>query len=438
MSNPYIPITEEERAQMLEKIGVKKASDLFADIPAAVAMKGKLPIADGKSEAEVERYIKALAAKNTVGTSFLGFGTYDHIIPAAVTALANNPIFVTAYTPYQPEISQGVLEAIFEYQSMVCEVTGMDVSNASLYDAASACVEAGVMALSNKRKSDTILVSPTIHPYYLETLKAWTLGTDRKIVMLDEKDNLTDFSTLESKVTETSALVLCQSPNRYGYFEDYSGIADKVHNFGMLFAVSSDPMSLALQKSQGEWGADIAVGDMQSFGMPVGFGGPYCGYMAVKSDLMRKIPGRIVGQTVDTKGQRCFVLTLQAREQHIKRERATSNICSNEALCALTAVIYASEMGWAGITEAAKQSYAKSHYLADKLGVKNNNGADFFCEFVLPFSSQKARDKFYDLALGKNIWAGVKLDDSKLLVAVTEKRTKEELDSYIALKKEVE
>lgn len=420
---------------MLEKIGIGSTDRLFSDVPSSVAL-DRIPIADGITEFETERYIRSLAQQNCKGVCFLGFGSYDHIIPAAVTALANNPAFVTAYTPYQPEISQGVLEGIFEYQSMVCELTGLPVSNASLYDGASACVEACALALADKRKSTTCLVSETLHPFYIETLKAWALGTDRRLVFVPEKDGISDFDKLDGLFTEETAIFLAQSPNKYGYFEDFSGIAEKVHSKKALFAVSSDPMSLAMQKSQGEWGADIAVGDMQSFGLPVSFGGPYCGYMAVTSELMRKIPGRVVGRTVDRDGKESYVLTLQAREQHIKRERATSNICSNEALAALTSVIYASEMGWNGITEAARQSYAKAHYLYDALGLSQENGADFFLEFPIPFESEKDLDEFISKAEEKGIFAGVKIAPELLLVAVTEKRTKEELDAYISLAKE--
>lgn len=444
----YIPHTEQETRAMLDAIGVKSLEDLFSDVrEAGCLLERPLDIEKGRSEEQTLDIIRGLAALNIKGVSFLGAGSYDHVIPSAVKSLSSLPAFSTAYTPYQPEISQGVLEAIFEYQSLICELTGMDVSNASLYDGASAAAEAASLAIADKRKSSRVVLSGTMHPFAIQCVKTWALGTGREVVVLPEKNGVNDYSSLESLLDDSAAAFIAQSPNRYGYLEDFTGVADLVHSRKCLFAISSDPLSLAMQKSQAEWGADIAFGDTQVLGIPMGFGGPYCGYMAVRQDLMRKIPGRIVGQTVDTEGRRAFVLTLQAREQHIKRERATSNICSNEALCSLTNVIYASLLGWEGLKEASSQSYSKAHYLAaglKELGYCAGAGlAPFWCEFPVVFKSPEKLEEFTEEMKRNGIFAGVKLsritldrkDDSTLLVAVTEKRTREQLDRYLAIAK---
>lgn len=442
----YIPHTELEVSRMLKAIGVDSIDELFSDVEKAGCLLDKpLALEKGRSEEQVMALMRGLAGLNIRGVSFLGAGCYDHAIPAAVKHLAGLPAFVTAYTPYQPEISQGLLEAIFEYQSMICELTGMDVSNASLYDGASAAAEAAALAISDKRRSSSVVLSGTMHPFAIQCVKTWALGTGRTVKILPAKACRNDYSSLEALLTDDCAAFIAQSPNRYGYLEDFTGVADLVHGRSCLFAVSSDPLSLAMQKSQGEWGADIAIGDTQPMGLPMGFGGPSCGYMAARQALMRKIPGRIVGQTVDTEGRRAFVLTLQAREQHIKRERATSNICSNEALCCITSAIYASLLGWAGIKEAAAQSYHKAHYLADglrELGYDVPDGeAAFWCEFPVVFKTEKRLERFIKTMRSRGIFPGVRLsritldgeDDLTLLVAVTERRTREQLDEYLAI-----
>ncbi len=441
--NPYISNTNEDRASMLKAIGVESVDDLFEALPQSVKLKDSVPISEGMSEYEVIEYIKALANKNTKGISFLGEGCYDHIIPAVVQAISSLPSFVTAYTPYQPEISQGVLQSIYEYQSMICSLTGMDVSNASLYDAASAVAEAAALGISNRRKSNEIVLSSTMHPFAISCVQAWARGRGHVVHVVLEKDGVLDLEKVKEILNPATAIMIAQTPNKYGIIEDYTGLADIVHDAGALLAISSDPISLALQKSQAEWGADVAIGDTQPLGIPMGFGGPYCGYLAAKQSLMRKIPGRIVGKTVDTHGDTCYVLTLQAREQHIKRERATSNICSNEALMALTSAVHLSVLGWEGLKDVANYCYVKSHYLASELvkldGVSLAYDKPFWCEFALKFQDPTKIDGFMKALLKEGIFAGVKLseitrdsnDDGLLVVAVTEKRTKQQMDCYL-------
>ncbi len=441
--NPYISNTNEDRASMLKAIGVESVDDLFEGLPQSVKLEDSVPISEGMSEYEVIEYIKALANKNTKGISFLGEGCYDHIIPAVVQAISSLPSFVTAYTPYQPEISQGVLQSIYEYQSMICSLTGMDVSNASLYDGASAAAEAAALGISNRRKSNEIILSSTMHPFAISCVQTWAKGRGHVVHVIPEREGVLDLEKVKDVLNPATAIMIAQSPNKYGIIEDYTGLADIVHEAGALLAISSDPISLALQKSQAEWGADVAIGDTQPLGIPMGFGGPYCGYLAAKQSLMRKIPGRVVGKTVDTHGDTCYVLTLQAREQHIKRERATSNICSNEALMALTSAVHLSVLGWKGLKEIADYCYAKSHYLANELvklnGVSLAYDKPFWCEFALKFQDPAKIDGFMKALLKEGIFAGVKLSeitrDSKdagiLVIAVTEKRTKQQMDWYV-------
>ena len=443
--NPYISNTNEDRALMLKAIGVESVEDLFEGLPQTVRLKDSVPISEGMSEYEVLEYLKVLANKNTKGISFLGEGSYDHIIPAVVQAISSLPSFVTAYTPYQPEISQGVLQCIYEYQSMICSLTGMDVSNASLYDGSSAAAEAAALGIANRRKSNEIVLSSTMHPFAISCVQTWARGRGHVVHIVPEKNGALDLTKIKEVLNPATAIMIAQSPNKYGIIEDYTGLADIVHEAGALLAISSDPLSLALQKSQAEWGADVAIGDTQPLGIPMGFGGPYCGYLAAKQNLMRKISGRIVGRTLDTHGEVCYVLTLQAREQHIKRERATSNICSNEALMALTSAVHLSTLGWNGLKEVANYCYAKSHYLANELaklkGIELAYDKPFWCEFALKFDDPAKLDALMKAELKEGIFAGVKLseitrdskDEGILVVAVTEKRTKEQMDSYVEI-----
>ncbi|MDD4083661.1 MAG: aminomethyl-transferring glycine dehydrogenase subunit GcvPA [Sphaerochaetaceae bacterium] len=441
----YIPHTFGDEKKMLEAIGVNSIDELFVDLKeGGCLLKDFLNIDEGLSEEEVIRKVKKLAKLNVQGVSFLGAGVYDHIIPSAVTSLSSLPGFVTSYTPYQAEISQGILEAFFEFQTMICSLTSLPVSNATLYDGASAAAEAASLILSSKRSCNEIIVSSTISPFSLECIKTWIKGTGNILVILPEKEGVSDFDVLEGLITNKTAGLMVQTPNKYGFFEDLTGISSIVHSFKGLFAISSDPLSLTLQKSQGQWGSDIAIGDTQSLGVPMAFGGPSAGYMAVSDALMRKIPGRIVGKTVDNQGNTAYVLTLQAREQHIKRERATSNICSNEALISIMNVIYTSQLGFKGMKEAALQSRAKAQYLFEglkKLSFVSTKNNDFFLEFPIEFDSLERLEKFLFLLKEKGIFGGVRLysltknkeDEKTLLVAVTEKRTKEELDEYLEI-----
>lgn len=446
---PYIPHTDTDRQRMLQAIGVSSIDELFRDIPSDIALAKGLPLDGPKTEVEVLRILRKLAGMNRVGVSFLGAGSYDRIIPSAVKSLSSLPSFVTSYTPYQPEISQGLLQAIFEFQTMVCELTGMDAANASLYDGHTAAVEAASLMIGAKRRSHVVLVSETVHPFTLEVLRTWASGTGYSFRLLGEKEGVSDISSIPSLLDGSVAGLIAQSPNRYGYVEDFGGVADVMHANGSLFTISSDPLSLALQRSQAEWDADIAIGDTQPLGLPPAFGGPSCGYMAVREPLMRKLPGRIVGQTADINGKRAFTLTLQAREQHIRRERATSNICSNQALAALTTTIHLSLIGWSGFAEAARQSRDKAHYLARELtGLPHLSftaPAPFWCEFPLRFDTPERMELLLSGLSGHGIHGGVRLgpltgkasDSGTLLVAVTEKRTRDELDTYAAIARRI-
>ncbi len=445
--NPYSVPTKSEKEIMLKAIGVDSIHDLFKDIPSHLYLESCDHIPEGITEHEAILKLQELANMNMVGTSYLGCGSYDRIIPSAVKHLASLPAFLTSYTPYQPEISQGSLQAIFEYQTMICELTGMDVSNASLYDGHTAASEAVVMARGAKRKGNVILVSETIHPNTLAVLRTHISSSDIVVKILPETDGVLRLETLESMMDEEVIGVLVQTPNIFGYIEDYTGFADCIHSHKAKFIISSDPIDLGLIPSQGDWGADIAIGDIQPFGISRSFGGPSAGYIAVKDKMMRKLPGRIVGETVDTRGNRAFVLTLQAREQHIKRERATSNICSNQAHVALTASIYISLVGNAGIRQVALQSAQKAHFLSSALkdipGLSLYGSAPFLGEFTLKFSNTELVMKFLNGMKAKGIFAGIHLGElheqfsTLVTVAVTEKRKKRQLEEYITAAKEV-
>lgn len=442
MIYPYIPHTDEDRADMLKALGLSSIDQLFEVVGEDLLLEDSVPIAHRRTEDEVQRMIDSIAQRNIRGIPFLGGGSYDHIVPSTVKALSSLPSFVTAYTPYQAEMSQGLLQAIFEFQSMICEITSMDIANASLYDGSHAAVEAALLMVNAKRGAKRVLVSETIHPFTLKALKTWALGTEYEIVLIEEQDGIANLTDLE--IGDDVGGLIVQSPNRYGFIEDYTDVAETLHAHKALFAISCDPLSLAIQKTPGQWGADIALGDTQSLGLSLAFGGPTCGYMAVKQPLLRRIPGRLVGMTSDSEGRRGFTLTLQAREQHIKRERATSNICSNQALAALMTTIHLSSLGWAGMVEAAEQSYAKAHYLAHHLsqlpGIVVLNAHPFWCEFPVVFNDAKRMRKFLQELRNEGIFAGVRLsaltrkveDELVLLVAVTEKRSREELEMYIA------
>ena len=433
----YIPSTPEERLEMLKAVGLSDYRDLYRDVPAEMHLNdGDLNIPEGMSELEVGRAVSAMAAKNHVFPTVLrGAGAYDHYIPSIVKYIPAKEEFLTAYTPYQAEMSQGILQSIFEYQSMICEITGMDVSNASVYDGATAAAEAAAMCRDRKRK--VTLVSAAAHPDHINTIRTYCYGTGDELRIVPAKDGKTDLEALKAMLGADVASVYVQQPNFYGQFEDAEAIGEAVHAAGAMYIMGCNPIALAIMKTPRDCGADVAVGEGQPLGMPLSFGGPYLGYMATTAKHMRKLPGRIVGQTKDNKGERCFCLTLQAREQHIRREKASSNICSNQALCAFTAGLYMSAMGPAGMAEVAKQSMAKAHYLARELckieGVKLVYTGEYFHEFVTELP--KAEEVLSALEKA-DILGGLPIAEGVLWCA-TEKVTKAELDRTVAIVKEV-
>ena len=432
----YVPSTAGQRQEMLRAVGVQSYRDLYRDVPADMILDRPLDIPEGMNELEVSRAITAMAAKNTLFPTILrGAGAYDHYIPAPVKSIPAKEEFLTAYTPYQAEMSQGVLQSIFEYQTMICEITGMDVSNASVYDGATAAAEAAAMCRDRKRRVS--LISGAAHPDVINTVRTYCYGTGDELKVVPVKDGKTDFDALKEMLNEGVASFYVQQPNFFGQFEDADAIAEAVHGAGALFVMGCNPIALGIMKAPRDCGADVAVGEGQPLGMPIGFGGPYLGFMATTEKLMRKLPGRIVGETVDDKGERAYVLSLQAREQHIRREKASSNICSNEALCALTAGVYLSVMGPEGLAEAARQSMAKAHYLCQGLcalpGVKLVYDGPFFHEFVTELPKQ---DEVLAALEKAGILGGLPIKEGVLWCA-TEKISKDELDRAIAIVKEV-
>lgn len=429
----YFPHTPEDIAGMLAKVGAESLEDLYAELPREVLYKGDYDLPSAMSEVEVRRFFGRLGRKNRQLVCFAGAGIYDHYAPSAIPQLIERSEFLTSYTPYQAEISQGTLHYIFEYQSMMAELTGMDISNASMYDGATATAEAMLLAFNNSRKADTVLYSSSLDPKTVDVMRTYAHFHG---VRLEEFNSLTTSAEdLKVRVDKGDiAGVIVQQPDYYGIIEDFTGYADACHSKKALFVVNSIASDLALLKTPGEWGADLAVGDVQSLGVPMSFGGPTAGYMCSTEKLMRKLPGRIVGKTHDGNGQRVFVLTLQAREQHIRRQKATSNICSNESLMALYVTIYMSLMGKEGLKEAATISYDGAHYLCDKLIATGKArlvyDKPFFNEFLVDIDG---RDEFYDRAVEKGFVPGVKVGRSGLLIAVTEQRTKDEADELAAL-----
>ena len=441
MTWSYLPHTEEERSEMLAAVGVKDVLDLYKYVPENLRLNRPLNINAPISELEITKYLQKLSEKNANLENyacFLGAGAYDHFIPATVDAVLSRSEFYTAYTQYQPEISQGYLQALWEYQTMICQITGMDVSNASMYDGATAAAEAAVLSCEATKRKE-ILVARSLHPNYRQVLRTYAKDRDYVVKEIGYEDGVTPVSELEKAISKNTAAVLIQSPNFFGSIEDLQKLAEITHGVKALFTAICDPFALAVLEAPGKLGADIAVGEGQSLGLPLAFGGPYIGYMAVTKKLMRKMPGRIVGETVDVNGKRGFVLTLQAREQHIRREKATSNICSNEALCALAVSVYLATVGKEGFAEVAGQSMAKAHYAAEQLaaqGILLAFKAPFFQEFVVkvPGNIAEINEKLY----AKKIIGGLDLGQyypelaEHMLIAVTEKRTKQEIDALVA------
>lgn len=437
----YIPNTREEREAMLEEIGYSSIQDLFVDIPKELILDKELDLPEGMSEMELSKHMRKLASSNkdvNQYSCFLGAGAYDHYIPSAIDHIISRAEFYTSYTPYQPEISQGTLKAIFEYQTMICELTGMDVSNASMYDGSTAVAEAVLMACQATRR-DKVIVAGSLHPEYKQVAKTYCKFQDVSITELGYENGSIDLEELEEALTNDIGAVVVQSPNFFGIIEDIKSIGELVEKSKALLIVSVDPISLGLLEAPGNLGADIVVGEGQALGNPLSFGGPYLGFFATSKKLMRRMPGRVVGETQDKDGNRGFVLTMQTREQHIRRQKATSNICTNQALNALIATIYMSLMGREGLKEVANQCLQKAHYLYKRL---IDTGlftpvfyGPFFKEFVLRsrIPVQELNNKLID----KGIIGGFSLAkdyedlDGGWLVAVTEKRSREEMDALV-------
>ncbi len=439
MNFKFFPQTKEEIEQMLKQAGMNSLDDLYADVPEQIRFRGEYDLPEPMSETEIRSLFEKLGEKNRRLTVFAGAGCYDHYTPAVVPNIISRSEFLTSYTPYQAEISQGTLHYIFEYQSMMAELTGMDVSNASMYDGSTATAEAAIMALASTKKTDTVLVSASVDPKVLNVVKTYAHFHGFNVELIAENNGATDKAQMEARLEKGGvAGVIVQQPNYHGIVEDFSGFADSCHAHKSLFIVNSVAADLALLKTPGEWGADVAVGDGQSLGIPMSFGGPSVGYMCCTEKLMRKMPGRIVGKTVDNRGQRVFVLTLQAREQHIRRQKATSNICSNESLMALFVTIYMSVMGKEGVKEAAQMSYDGAHYLHDALiatGLFSDKyERPFFNEFCVKYNGDV--DRLQQRFIENGILGGVKVDADTLMFAVTEKRTKEEIDKLVNIAKE--
>lgn len=439
MNFKFFPQTKEEIEQMLKQAGMNSLDDLYADVPEQIRFRGEYDLPDPMSETEIRSLFEKLGEKNRRLTVFAGAGCYDHYTPAVVPNIISRSEFLTSYTPYQAEISQGTLHYIFEYQSMMAELTGMDVSNASMYDGSTATAEAAIMALASTKKTDTVLVSASVDPKGLNVVKTYAHFHGFNVELIAENNGATDKAQMDARLEKGGvAGVIVQQPNYHGIVEDFSGFADSCHAHKSLFIVNSVAADLALLKTPGEWGADVAVGDGQSLGIPMSFGGPSVGYMCCTEKLMRKMPGRIVGKTVDNRGQRVFVLTLQAREQHIRRQKATSNICSNESLMALFVTIYMSVMGKEGVKEAAQMSYDGAHYLHDALiatGLFSDKyERPFFNEFCVKYNGDV--DRLQQRFIENGILGGVKVDADTLMFAVTEKRTKEEIDKLVNIAKE--
>jgi glycine dehydrogenase subunit 1 len=436
---PYFPNTDSDRQAMLEAIGAASVDDLLAMIPAKLRMSRDLCVPPGLGELELTAHMAELAGQNTPATQaacFLGGGSYDHFIPAVVDMVSSRGEFYTAYTPYQPEASQGSLQAFFEYQTLIAQLTGMDVSNASLYDGGSAVAEAVLMAMHTTGRS-RVVMAESVHPEYRQVVATYLANLGVDLVTLETPTGAIAVAELAAAVDDQTACVLVQHPNFFGCLEEVEQAAEIAHKHGALFVVSVDPISLGILKRPGEYGADIVVAEGQSLGNPMSFGGPYLGIMACREQFLRRMPGRLVGQTVDRRGNRCWVLTLQTREQHIRREKATSNICTNQGLYALRATVYLALMGPTGMRDVANLCLQKARYAAEQLSSMPTLSLAFerptFKEFVVRAKGSSV-EALIEKAQAQNIFAGVSLGQwypqfsDCLLVAVTEKRTKAEID----------
>ncbi|MGD6841372.1 aminomethyl-transferring glycine dehydrogenase subunit GcvPA [Bacillus infantis] len=440
MTHRYLPMTETDKKEMLEKIGASSIDELFSDIPEAVRFKGEYNIKPAKPETALLKELTRLAGKNAdlrSNSSFLGAGVYDHYMPVIVDHVISRSEFYTAYTPYQPEISQGELQAIFEFQTMICELTGMDVANSSMYDGGTALAEAAMLSAGQTRRKK-ILISEAVHPESKDVVRSYAKGQYIEVVEIPHSDGITDMDALKEQMDSDTAAVIVQYPNFFGRIEPLKELEEVIHAHKSMFVVSSNPLSLGALTPPGKFGADIVAGDAQPFGIPTAFGGPHCGYFAVTSKLMRKVPGRLVGQTVDEEGRRGFVLTLQAREQHIRRDKATSNICSNQALNALAASVAMTALGKKGVRDIAVQNMQKARYARDqfkKAGFELAFEGPIFNEFVVKLNAPVK--EINKSLLDKEIIGGYDLGrsypslENHMLVAVTELRTKEEIDTFV-------
>ncbi len=440
MSYKYFPHTEADIAQMLQRIGVDSLDDLYAEIPDSVVWKKEYNLPSSMSELEVRNYFETLGSKNLPLTVFVGAGAYDHYAPSVISQLISRSEFLTAYTPYQPEISQGTLQYIFEFQSMISELTGLECTNASMYDGPTATAEAMFMSIAAAKKKNKVLISETVSPNIMRVVRTYAKFHGVDLQTIAELEGTTDKADMETKLQAGDvAGVIAASPNKYGIIEDFTGFSESIHASKALFILNMDPSTLAVLASPAEWGADIACGDGQSLGMPLSYGGPYVGYLSSTKELVRKLPGRIVGATKDVDGKRAFVLTLQAREQHIRREKANSNICSNQSLMALYATVYLSLMGKQGLREVNELSYSGAHYLYDRLLATGKfeplYSKPFLKEFVLRTSlcTEALQKKWME----NGFFAGMEIDKGVMTFCVTEKRTKDEIDRLVALIEEV-
>lgn len=425
---------------MLSVAGLKSMDDLYGEIPQQLLFNREFDLPEAMSEVEIRKFFETLGKKNSQLVCFAGAGVEDHYSPSVIAPVISRGEFLTAYTPYQPEISQGTLQYIFEYQSMICELTGMDVTNASMYDGTTATAEAMMMCVSIAKKRNKVLVSATMNPRVRSVVETYAKYQGVIVETIAEKDGVTDLADLESKLAgdDVAGVILAQ-PNYYGIVEDYTGVADMCHARKAMLVMNAKPSALAVLKSPAEWGADIACGDAQSLGIPMCYGGPYVGYLACNNANVRKLPGRIVGATTDVDGKRAFVLTLQAREQHIRREKANSNICSNQSLMALYVTMYMSVMGEQGLKDACSLSYSGAHYLADALVATGKCvmafDKPFFNEFAV--KTTVPAQKILDTLASEGILGGVRIADDMLLICVTEQRTKEDIDKFVETVKNI-
>lgn len=437
----YIPHTPDDIRAMLDVIGVSSLEDLYAEVPEELKLHRELDIPQSKSEIEVRRIIRAMADKNRKLVPFAGAGVYDHYVPSMIPYITSRSEFSTSYTPYQAEISQGTLQYIFEYQTMMADLTGMDISNASMYDGSTATAEAMLMCVAAAKKRNKVLISATFNPRVLNVVRTYAKFHGVELVEIPAADGLTDREAITRELSAGDvAGVMVAQPNHYGIIEDFTGLADEVHAAKALLVINSIASTLAVLRSPGEWGADIACGDAQSLGIPMNFGGPHIGYLCVKSALVRKMPGRLVGETVDADGKRAFVLTMQAREQHIRREKATSNICTAQGIMCLYVAIYLSIMGRQGLVDVNEQSAGAARALREALLATGKfeevfPGKPFLNEFALRYVGSESLETLRR-RWAENGWlGGVTLDGMPncLLFAATEQRTQEEIDAFAAL-----